>query len=473
MKRFLLFFLALVLHTSLFAQTTTPRQYLFILDASGSMWQKLDGEHKIAVAKSVLNDLVQQLPADARAGLIAYGHRRKSDCDDIETLVTLAPLDKTGFQAQINAINPQGKTPVAKSIAHALALLHSETQPVSIILVSDGLETCDGDACELVRQARTKDAKIMLHVVGFGIEEQDISTLECIAQAGGGQYLPANNANELSHALNQTLQPPVTDGGYLSVKVTLEGKPVDATVKVFKNGETRETAFGRTYTGPETNPRVLLLPAGLYRAEVTAITLDGKPVQVLENLLVAPHDTLRREADFAKGSFEIRVTRNGALSDAVVILYKAGTKEVATQTRSYTNAANNPVRFQVPPGVYDVQISSVEIENKPVISIKQQVLASGASISLSQDYKSGELKVGARQGAALVDATVGIYSKKGGINVASGRTYQATSSNPKTFTLEPGEYELRLNAVKPKELGKKTLSAIVTEKGMVEVIGEW
>lgn len=473
MKASFLSLILMVLIQHLWAQNNPNPEYLFILDASGSMWQKLDNEFKIAVAKTVMKDLVQKLPSTARAGMVAYGHRSKTDCADIETLIPLAPLDKTTFVSKLNAINPQGRTPIAKSIQHTLALLSKESQPVTIILVSDGLETCEGNACELVKQAKKNGAKITVHVVGFGIEEQNISALECIAQAGGGQYLPANNAADLIKALDKTIEAPVLNGGYLSVKVTLEGKPVDATVKVFKSGESKESVVGRTYTGPETNPRVLLLPAGTYRAEVAAITLDGRPVQLLENLSISQNDTVRKDLDFARGSVDILVTRNGALSDAVVRLYKAGTREVVTQTRSYTNAKSNPVKFAVLPGTYDVEISSVEIEGKPLIRIEKQILGLGSSLSLAQHYKSGELLVGARQGSTLIDATIGIYNKKNGQNIASGRTFQTASSNPKTFILEPGEYEVRFSPIKPTGLSKKNMNITIPEKGKASLTGEW
>ncbi|MFZ2897291.1 MAG: VWA domain-containing protein [Saprospiraceae bacterium] len=470
MKQLFLSFLFSVLFFGLFGQSS---QHLFILDASGSMWQNLGEEHKITIAKRVMKDVVQSLPAEAHAGLVAYGHNRKSDCNDIETLVPLAPLNRAIFSEILDAINPQGKTPIALSIAHALSVVKAANAPVNIILISDGLETCEGNACELVKQAKEQGVKITLHVVGFGIVEQDLSPLECLAQAGGGQYFPANDAGELSRALEQTVEAPVKNGGFLSVKVTLEGKTVDATVKVFRKGETKETALGRTYTGDDTNPRILLLPAGGYEADVSAITLDGNPIQRLIDLKITPNDTLRQIVDFAKGTVEVLVTRNGALSDAVVILYRSGTREVAAQTRSYKDARNNPVKFQILPGTYDVVISSVEIEGKPEIIIERQTVAGAAVVSLSHAWQSGELKAGARQGDALVDATVGIYLKKTGVNVANGRTYQTASSNPKTFILEPGEYEVRFSPVKPAGLGKKTLTATVTANGMVEVTGAW
>jgi len=60
--------------------TVVPAQaaqnLLFVMDASGSMWGRIDGQPKIAVAREVMSDLVAELPADARAGLIGLGTYR-------------------------------------------------------------------------------------------------------------------------------------------------------------------------------------------------------------------------------------------------------------------------------------------------------------------------------------------------------------------------------------------------------------
>ncbi len=474
-NRMLVFLILLALANSSAAQpTSNPAQFLFILDASGSMWQKLGPDFKISMAKSVMKDLTEKLPGSSRVGLIAYGHQREDDCDDIQVLAPLGPLNKPAFISQIEAINPVGKTPIAKSLQQALDLVKSQTTPVTIILVSDGLETCEGNACNIVASAREQGVKITVHVVGFGIAEKDISALECIAQSGAGQYLPAFNAGELTEALQQTIQPPSPIGGYLSVKVSMEGKLTDANIKVFSlNNPQKAVMVGRTYTGPATNPRVMALPSGEYFAEVTALGLEGQAMQILEKLTIGGEDTLAKTVHFDQGVFEVLVTRNNALSDAVVTLYKAGTAVVAAQTRSYTHSAHNPARLSVPPGLYDVNIRSLEVNNKTTVTIKNQNLTGGGQISLSQNFVSGELKIGAKQGAGLVDATIAIYSKKTGEQIAAGRTYQATSSNPRTFVLEPGGYEVRLTPVKPAGLSPKILSAAVAEKGISIVTGEW
>jgi len=471
-KNFFLSLLLLCCFCQINAQSATSSNVLFVLDASGSMWQKLEGEFKIATAKTVMQKLVDGLPAQTRVGLIVYGHNRKSDCKDIETLLSINTLDKKAFAEKLNALNPQGMTPIAKSLEHALALIEKETGSITCVLVSDGLETCEGNACELVRQAKAKGVKITVHVVGFGLAEKDLSALECIAQAGGGQYLPANNADELIKALEKTIEQPPVGGGYMSVKVTLEGKPLDALLKVFKKGETKEIALGRTYEGPATNPRVMLLPAGTYELRVEPIRMDGNPRQTFKDLTIKGNDTLVQVVDFAQGLVEILVTRNGALSDALVTLYKSGTRESVTQTRSYRQATHNPTKLKVLPGAYDVEIKAVEIAGDPIFRIENQQL-SNTTLSLKYDFVSGELSIGALKSGELIDCTVNVFSKKSSKSVGAGRTYTAATSNPKSFTLEPGSYRVEIQPVKHKDLQKKTIEVEVKAGETVARTLEW
>ena len=72
------------------AQSGGPRTVL-VLDASGSMWGQIDGENKIVIARRPMGELLDTLPEDQQLGLVAYGHRRKGDCGDIESLVAPAP----------------------------------------------------------------------------------------------------------------------------------------------------------------------------------------------------------------------------------------------------------------------------------------------------------------------------------------------------------------------------------------------
>jgi Ca-activated chloride channel family protein len=455
------------------AQTSTGQKILFIFDASGSMWGKIGTKTKLQIAKETMGKLSDKIAPGSNVGLIVYGHRSATDCNDIQTLLPIGTFDKTKFNATIKAVNAKGKTPIALSINQALALIRGINDPVTIILVSDGLETCTGNACETVKNAKASGVKITMHVVGFGISEKDLSPLECIAQAGGGQYFPANNAEELAAALEQTVKEVPVGDAFLSVKTSMEGKLKDATVRVYKKGETKDIALGRTYESKETNPRLLQLPAGTYEVEIRPVNIEGHPGVKFSDVEIKKGDTLRKDVVFEQGVVEVLVTRNGALSDATIQIFPAGTNKVTASTRSYNHAKQNPAKLKIPPGVYDIVIGSVEIGGAPKIKILKKELGSAGNLQFSHDFKSGEFSIGAKKGQELIDATINIISIKTGKSVDAGRTYKTSSTNPKKFILEPGTYRIDLGPVRQEGLAKKSITVEITAKGTLERIVEW
>ena len=115
---------------------------MLVLDASGSMWGQIDGRSKIEIAREATGKVVSDWDPANQIGLIAYGHRRKGDCSDIETLIPLGPLEGDVFMDTVNALNPKGMTPLSQAVIDAAAALKSSEQKATVILVSDGEETC-------------------------------------------------------------------------------------------------------------------------------------------------------------------------------------------------------------------------------------------------------------------------------------------------------------------------------------------
>jgi Ca-activated chloride channel family protein len=187
----------LALALLLLAPAAWAQETMLILDASNSMWGRVEGRPKIVIAREAVAALARSVPPGTRMGLMAYGHRRAGDCNDIETLIPPGPVDAAAFAARANALTPRGRTPLAASIARA-----AEAGVLRIILLSDGIETCVPDACAEVRALRARGVNVTVHVIGFDIAEaRDRSALACIAEATGGRFLAAANAAELGAAL--------------------------------------------------------------------------------------------------------------------------------------------------------------------------------------------------------------------------------------------------------------------------------
>jgi len=182
-------------------ENSSGANVLFILDGSGSMAGQVEGKVKMNVAKEVMTDLIEELPDGVNVGLEVYGHRSKGDCDDIELLVPVGKADKATLIKQINSIQPKGKTPISKSIEMAGEQLQAMEEETTVVLVSDGEETCEGDPCALVKSLKEKGIKVKVHVVGFDVGDKEKEQLSCIAEAGEGKYFTAKNANQLKGAL--------------------------------------------------------------------------------------------------------------------------------------------------------------------------------------------------------------------------------------------------------------------------------
>jgi Ca-activated chloride channel family protein len=176
---------------------------MLVLDASGSMWGQIGGRSKVEIARDAVGRLVTDWQADDQLGLVAYGHRRKGDCADIETLIPYGPLDRAAYTARVNGLNALGMTPLSAAVIHAAEALKLSEQKATVILVSDGEETCNMDPCKVGAELEKRGVDFTAHVIGFDVPNPaHQAQLRCLAENTGGRYFNARDAGELAGALS-------------------------------------------------------------------------------------------------------------------------------------------------------------------------------------------------------------------------------------------------------------------------------
>jgi len=191
------------------ATTASAENAILVLDESGSMWAQLEGKTRIEIARAVIGDMLVQVPAERALGLVAYGHRREGDCGDIEEIVPVG-TDRATILARVNAMKPKGKTPLTDGVRFAAQKLHYTEGKATVILVSDGAESCNRDPCALGRELEAAGADFTVHVIGFALaSETESAGLRCLAEATGGGYYAARDAQQLSAALIATIAAPL------------------------------------------------------------------------------------------------------------------------------------------------------------------------------------------------------------------------------------------------------------------------
>jgi hypothetical protein len=188
-----------------------------VLDASGSMAQRIGGETRMAIAKRVLRDVIAAIPEreGIDVGFRLYGHRgdntgagRAVSCRSSELLVPIEGVDRAALEDAVDAARATGWTPLATSIRRAVADFPDAAEGVvnAVVLVTDGLETCGGDPCAAAAEAAAADVALTTHVVSFAQSAQERAILRCIADNGDGLLLGADDADELAAALFAILE---------------------------------------------------------------------------------------------------------------------------------------------------------------------------------------------------------------------------------------------------------------------------
>src|SRR5690606_17810071 len=115
------------------------------------------------------------------------------------------------------------------------------------ILITDGIESCDGDICQIVTSAKKSGIDFKFHIVGFGLKDDDKKQLKCAAQAGNGKYYDAEDADGLrdvlTEATTKTVDKPKEN---FSVYALKNGQPVDAWVKPKDKASNNKHSGART-----------------------------------------------------------------------------------------------------------------------------------------------------------------------------------------------------------------------------------
>ncbi|RYH09188.1 VWA domain-containing protein [Tropicimonas sp. IMCC6043] len=245
--------LPILLAVLLFTATALPAQERFILlvDGSGSMWGEVDGEDKIVILRRSLERLLAEITTEAEVGLVAFGHREKGNCNDIEELVPPLPFDPELLGAAIRSIQPKGKTPLAAAVRKAAESLKYTEERATVVILGDGRESCGMDPCTTAEELEATGVDLTVHAIAFDLaDEEGTRQLKCFAQSTGGLFLEASKPDELVAALEQVREvvapePAEPAGLALVARDSATGAPVKGALQwTFIHGETEVvTAF--------------------------------------------------------------------------------------------------------------------------------------------------------------------------------------------------------------------------------------
>ncbi|TDQ43036.1 VWA domain-containing protein [Aureibacillus halotolerans] len=184
-----------------------------ILDASGSMVETVDGESKMSLAKAAIKKFTSNLPEEARVGLRVYGHQgttafedKMTSCESSELVYEFQPYNESALAGALEGFSPAGWTPMAKALKDSmddLEGLDSKVNTNLIFLVSDGIETCDGDPVSVANELKQSDIQPLVNVIGFDVDEEGEQQLKEVAESADGIFSYVENQEDLTEQFDR------------------------------------------------------------------------------------------------------------------------------------------------------------------------------------------------------------------------------------------------------------------------------
>ncbi len=432
-------------------------EVVFVLDGSGSMSGPAGKQTKMAAAKEVLEEIVPNLPSEVRVGLVAYGHRRKGDCSDIEVLVPPGSTDRAGLLALARRIEPVGKTPMSDAVVAAAELLKTKDAETTIVLVSDGIETCAADPCGTIKKLKSTGVRFVLHTVGFAVTPEAREQLECMAQAGGGRYFAAADKAALLAAFDAvkgevaskveraktTTKTAATGLPKLIVRMPAGSESSVAGLRLLAS-DGKEIKKTEGISPESTHP----LPPGNYTVECLFKTPNyGEPtVTSLATISLVPGST--KAIDLGAVAFNVAPLLEEKTGIERVILAEAGsgreTVVVLANSNGYYNFKPKPVL----PGVYDVLVHFSCSPAPSKVASDISVLPGKVSrVTLDSGIQFKEVKTTNLSGWDLYPLGAGGEQKEEGASITTPLIAARPPSGNKTtlwmpYIVPPGKYRI-------------------------------
>ncbi len=189
---------------------------LFVFDASFSMFGQWQSGMKMDLAKKLLSEFLDSIDGSQNLELAfrPYGHqvplRPERSCTDTKLEVPFGRNNVQAIKNKLKMIVPKGTTPIAYTLEQCggdFPTASTKSVKNIIILITDGLEECDGDPCAVSLALQKKGIVLKPFVIGIGLDQSYINSFGCI-----GKFYDASSEASfknilkivISQALNNT-----------------------------------------------------------------------------------------------------------------------------------------------------------------------------------------------------------------------------------------------------------------------------
>jgi len=297
---------------------------LFIFDASNSMGGLWEGDVKINIARKVLIEMVDSLEHvdNVEMALRIYGHQSPvppQDCSDTKLEVQFGPDNASRIRQKLRFISPKGTTPIARSLeASAGDFPPCRSCRDIIILITDGVEACDGDPCAVSEKLQKQGIVLKPFVIGIGNDPWFKETFSCL-----GHYYDAPSKQQFREAMRVVITQALNTTSSQINLLDSDYKPTETNVSIVLYDQlSMKVRYNMIHTlNGKGNPDTISLDQ-LSTYHIVAQTIPPTSVDSV-TLNVGMHNHIGLDAP--QGSMLIRTAYGEAYDSEKILVKVAGT----------------------------------------------------------------------------------------------------------------------------------------------------
>lgn len=196
----------------------TPERALILLDASSSMLLDANGKQRMKIAKDAVLSFGKTIGTDSDIALYVYGHAGSQEdkdmelsCTTIDEVYPVQPYEEESFFNAVQDVEAKGWTPLAAAIGKAREDSAGFDGNITLYIVSDGMETCNGNPVEAAKGFSDEKEGRHVNIIGFNVDKESEGQLKEVAAAGNGEYISANSQEELEDSMKYKWLPDSLD----------------------------------------------------------------------------------------------------------------------------------------------------------------------------------------------------------------------------------------------------------------------
>ena len=189
---------------------------MLVFDASKSMAASVGdntGLRRIDAVRSALARILPRVAPKRRLGLVTYGPGSRPACANVALELRPTINAAATIMARVDRLRPDGRTPLTRAVQRAAEVLDLRNQPGTIVLLTDGEETCGGNSCELARRLKAEGVRTTVHVISYRIASavgsEGVFASRCLADETSGIYADTTTVDEVAAALEKAFACPL------------------------------------------------------------------------------------------------------------------------------------------------------------------------------------------------------------------------------------------------------------------------